>query len=111
MVPAGLISRLYYCLGAKEPDIELFFTMQMDLPEDFFQLLVEVVKVEALITLRDALSPTERIPLAHTSTPVQPSTSTAAQEEPSSSALAQVEEDSDDDTEGAWQPADLLYCT
>ena len=90
--------------------------MQMDLPEDFFQLLVEVVKVEALITLRDALSPEERIPLARTFTPVQPSTSTAVSEEPSSSAPAHMEEDSDDDTQGAWQrikigPAGLLHCT
>ncbi len=78
--------------------------VQRDVPEDFFQLLVEVVKVEALITLRDALAPKERIPLARAFTPAQPSASARMEEEPSSSAPAQMEDDSDDDdTQGALE--------
>ncbi|EIE22426.1 hypothetical protein COCSUDRAFT_42735 [Coccomyxa subellipsoidea C-169] len=75
-----------------------------DVPEDFFQLLVEVVKVEALITLRDALAPKERIPLARAFIPAQPSASARMEEEPSSSAPAQMEDDSDDDDTQGFAP-------
>ncbi|CAL8468607.1 g8147 [Coccomyxa elongata] len=72
-----------------------------DLPEAFFQLLVEVVKVEALVTLRDALSPDAHVPLSHAPrpTPEQPSNSAGTAAEPSSA--APMDQDSDeDDTQG-----------
>ncbi len=79
---------------------------QGDLPEAFFQLLVEVVKVEALVTLRDALSPDAHVPLSHAPrpTPEQPSMSAATAAEPSSSAPMDQDSD-DDDIQGPRQPA------
>ena len=81
---------------------------QGDPPEAFFQLVVEVVKVEALITLRDALSPGAHVPLSHAPrpspqqqpSPEQPSTSAGLGTEPSSSAPMDQDSD-DDDTQGS----------
>lgn len=56
------------------------------LPEDFFQLLVEVVKIEAMVTLRDAMNPTARVPLFHAPPPM-----------PQPAAAEDFEADSDDD--------------
>ncbi|BDA43419.1 probable neurochondrin at N-terminal half [Coccomyxa sp. Obi] len=75
-----------------------------NLPEAFFQLLVEVIKVEALITLRDALSPDAHVPLSHAPrpSPERPSTSAGTAAEPSSS--APMEQDSDDDDTQGFAP-------
>lgn len=80
--------------------------LQGDLPEAFFQLLVEVVKVEALVTLRDALSPDAHVPLSHAPrpSPEQPSTSAGAGADLSSSAPMEQDSDDNDDTQGPRQP-------
>ena len=39
------------------------FVLQGELPETFFQVLVESLKVEALIGLRDALEPESLVPV------------------------------------------------
>jgi hypothetical protein len=77
---------------------------QGDSTEGFFRLLVEVVKVEALVTLRDALAPAARVPLQATGQQpgaAQPEQGSAAvSAAPSSSAPAETMDGDSDDEDG-----------
>jgi hypothetical protein len=73
--------------------------VQGDLPQDFFQLLVEVVKVEALIVLQDAMNPTARVPLSHAppTFPADPHRVPADGAQATHAPSMDVKEDSDDE--------------
>lgn len=71
-------------------------TVQGELPEAFFQLLVESVKVEALIGLRDALAPNARVPLPGRTAQMPPS-QTPEEPRAQSSSAADGRENAEDE--------------
>lgn len=82
---------------------------QGELPESFFQLLVESTKVEALIGLRDAMAPDNLVPLP--GRPAGPSGQPQAQSASSSAEEVSGEPDEQEDSKAGGIPGTLsAFC-
>ena len=77
------------------------FVLQGELPETFFQVLVESLKVEALIGLRDALEPESLVPVPG------PTSAPPAEALPQDASGTAAE--SSQDTEDTSSPAGIVH--